>query len=233
MQTGPYTEIFRIDDIEARQFLYRRFERYAKQSPERIAVVCGGESISYHDLNIRANRAAFELIELGVGPDVLVGLCMPPSIDLIAGMLAIMKAGGAFVALDPDYPAARIHAILAKALPGVVLASDKLPEHLGEQLENDCCELLYLNSTDAGASADTDANPQVDIAATSLCYVMFTSGSTGMPNGVMVSHANLALLFENIQDELEFSEQDNWSALHSFGFGFSVWEIWGALSTGA
>ena len=112
------------DDLEERlglalpgpeKYLYRRFETYAALQPDAIACVCGTQSISYAELNRRANLLANELIELGTGPDVLVGLCMQPSVEQIAGILAVMKSGGAYVALDPAYPAERLTGILEQA----------------------------------------------------------------------------------------------------------------------
>jgi amino acid adenylation domain-containing protein len=218
---------------EADTFLYRRFELQVDLNPDAVAVRCGTESVSYAELNQRANNLAHELIEIGVVGETLVGLCAGPSIELITGMLAVMKAGGAYLPLDPAYPIERLTGMLQQARCNIVITAGLLSAELVRAFSSHASTVMALQPGNHKLKVAGAHNPQVLAEADDLCYVMFSSGSTGQPNGVMVSHANVAMLFENTQAALGFGTRDSWSALHSFGFGFSVWEIWGALTTGA
>ncbi|MFE2757873.1 amino acid adenylation domain-containing protein, partial [Actinosynnema sp. NPDC059335] len=191
------------------------FEAQVRRDPSAVAVVFERESLTYGELNVRANRLARYLVGLGVGAGSLVGLVLPRSLDLVVAVLAVVKAGGGYVPVDPGYPAERIAFLLDDAKPVVVLDGlDSLAGLDGLSGED-------LTDVERGRSHVDD-----------VAYVIYTSGSTGTPKGVPVSHANVVGLFSAIADRFEFGVDDVWSLFHSFSFDFSVWELWGPLSSG-
>ncbi len=206
--------------------LHEIFERHAARQPYAVALTVGENHLTYGELNGLANQFAHRLIESGVAAEVCVGLYLPPGAELIAAMLGIMKAGGAYVPLDPGLPANRLAQIIESAEPAVVITqraiATGLPEH--------SAQLIFVDNVPLTTSRNDD--PCLPVASDDLCYVIFTSGSTGTPKGVMVTHGNLAPLFDDIGARLEIAADDVWTAFHPFSFGFSVWEIWGALSYG-
>ena len=161
----------------------------------------------------------------GLSPTNIVGLCVHRSVDLITGLLGILKAGAAYLPLDPDYPAARLAHMLNEAAPKVIVSHSSVAGHLPEHT----AALLNLDTLSNAANT----NPAVDVNAENLCYVIFTSGSAGLPKGVMVTHENVVRLFESVGEQIEFRSNDVWTLFHSCAFGFSVWEIFGALLHGA
>jgi amino acid adenylation domain-containing protein len=204
--------------------LLHRFERFAVDQPAAAAIRFQGELISYEALNCSANQVASALHAQGVRPGKLIGLSLHPSPEMIVGMLGILKAGCAWVPLDPDGAPQRLSEIVQQAELELVLTADAI------SLPGIAVKCLAIEVL---ASAGAAANPDIPLQEDDLCYVMFTSGSTGTPNGVMVTHGNIAGLFDGLSNELNLSATDRWSALHAFTFGYSVWETWGALSTGA
>jgi amino acid adenylation domain-containing protein len=208
--------------------LPRCVERHARETPAAIALVWAGEALSYAALNARANRIAARLRAIGAGPGMLVGLCLPRGADLVAALLGILKCGAAYVPLDPDYPPQRLRRIATRANPALVVTEESLAERLALQ-----APALCLARDAAAIAAESAADVVQPLAAGQLCYVIFTSGSTGEPKGVMVSHGNLARLFDAIGPRLGLGRDDVWSQIHSCAFGFSVFEIWGALTHGA
>jgi len=215
------------DSLEPARCIHHWIEWQAETRPNATAVSCGNDKLTYQTLNERANGIALSLISQGVQPDEMVGLCLGRSTDLIAGLLGILKAGAAYVPLDPDYPAARLAHMLEQAAPRVIVTDSNSKDSLPA---NDA--RLVLTDSDVVAS---DENPWVAVGPHNLCYVIFTSGSTGVPKGVMVTHENVVRLFENIDFNFARNDQDSdvWSLFHSSAFGFSVWEIFGALLHGA
>jgi len=208
--------------------LHQWFEQQAAARPDAVAVVFGNSRLSYAELNIHANRLARSLRDRGVGPDTPVGLCFTNEPRMIIGLLAILKAGGGYVPLDPELPADRLSHILAQAKPALVVTETSL---LGA-LPSEAVRKLCIDDERELIEAQSSGNPGWEIDSGHLCYVMFTSGSSGMPKGVMVTHGNLEHLFDDIGAQLAFECTDVWTLFHTFAFGFSVWEIWGALRHG-
>ncbi|MFQ5634696.1 MAG: AMP-binding protein, partial [Gammaproteobacteria bacterium] len=198
-------------------------EAFAASRANKIAIADVRGRLTYAQLNARANRLAHALIDAGVGRDAIVGLSTRAGVDTIVGMLGIMKAGGAYLPLDPDLPNRRLARITAIAEPMAIVADE--PDATRQQAPG-----VRLVRVDAPGRAET--NPGLAISAAQLCYVMFTSGSAGEPKGVMVSHGNLERLFEGIGPRLDIAGDDIWSSFHTCAFGFSVWEIRGALCHG-
>jgi amino acid adenylation domain-containing protein len=208
--------------------LHELFEARAAAAPDAPAVVYEGETLSYADLNRRANRLAHRLRSLGVGPETLVALCLERSHDLVVAVLAVLKAGGAYVPLDPDYPAERLAFVLTDARPKVLLTHERLLSRLPAH------EATVLCVEPEGAPPDEldDANPEPLARPDNLAYVIYTSGSTGQPKGVQVEHRHVARLFSATDEWFGFGHEDTWLLFHSYAFDFSVWELWGALLHG-
>ncbi len=209
--------------------IHELFEAQAKRTPGAKAVTFEGQTLEYGELNARANRLARYLRSLGVGPDVRVGLCLRPSIEMIVGLLGVLKAGGMYVPLDPDYPRDRLEFMLADTAPAVVLTEMSLRE----QVASTGVPLLELDaSAPAWASESATDLPRGSLTPDSPAYVIYTSGSTGRPKGVLVLHRNIVRLFTSTEHWFEFRDTDVWTLAHSVAFDFSVWEIWGALCYG-
>ncbi|MEU8268266.1 amino acid adenylation domain-containing protein [Sphaerisporangium sp. NPDC049002] len=211
--------------------LHEWFQETAAATPEAVALSHDGTTLSYRELNARANRLARHLRELGVGPDVLVALCLPRSEQIVVALLAVLKAGGAYVPLDPASPVDRLRYLLADSAPIALLVDGPLPDGLEAPgipvIDVRADEDLWRGLPDTGLPSGT-----VGVAPAHLAYVIYTSGSTGTPKGVMVEHRNVTRLFTATEPWFHFDGDDVWTLFHSFAFDFSVWEIWGALLHG-
>ncbi len=208
--------------------LPRRFEALAAAQPRAPLVVYGEWRLSYRDVNSAANRLAHRLMALGVTRNVPVGLCLDRGPDLLVAILAVLKAGGAYVPLDPQWPADRLRRMRAAVDPRVLVSRTvflaQFADHAGPVVD--------LDRDQSAIAAASAANPEVPIDLAQWCYVLFTSGSTGTPKGVPITHGNLIGLFPPLTAALEFGPGDVWTWFHSASFGFSVWEVWGALLHG-
>jgi non-ribosomal peptide synthetase component F len=210
--------------VEPGACLHERFERQVERTPDAVALAWEDESLSYAQLNLRANRLAHRLRERGVTPDQLVGLHVERGIDLVVGIIGILKAGGAYLPLDPVYPRDRVAFMLEDSGVQVVVTQERLVSNLeGKSVER----VLF-----GELPAEPDNNPAPAAAADNLAYVIYTSGSTGKPKGALISHCNVTRLFDATEDWYHFGAQDVWTLFHSYAFVFSVWEIWGALLHG-
>ncbi|KGT02674.1 amino acid adenylation domain protein [Burkholderia pseudomallei] len=218
-------------DYPIEQCIHQLFEAQVDRKPEAIALTFEGQRLSYAELNARANRLAHYLQARGVGPDRLVALCAERGIEMVVGLLAILKAGGAYVPLDPAYASDRLRGIVQDSQPALVLADAVGRAALGEL---DGALPVIDPETDALRWREMPAtNPEVASQHVHhLAYVIYTSGSTGRPKGVMVEHAQVVRLFGATQAWFGFDERDVWTLFHSYGFDFSVWELWGALLHG-
>ncbi len=207
--------------------IHELIEARVAAAPEAPAVTFGEQTLSYGELNRRANQLAHKLIERGVGPDVLVGIAMERSLDMVVGLLGILKAGGAYVPLDPEYPEDRLTYMFADSGITLLLTQAHLREALPIPAAIECLELD--EQTLVGYS---DANPNIEVAPQNLAYVIYTSGSTGKPKGTLLPHQNVVRLFAATQDWFRFDASDVWTVFHSYAFDFSVWELFGALLYG-
>jgi amino acid adenylation domain-containing protein len=225
-------------DVEAgyREFdglrtVHERFEDQVRRSPDAIAVVLPGEhrqELTYAELNRRANRLAHYLQSRGVRPDVLVGLYLDRTPDLIVAMLAIVKAGGAYLPIDLSYPPERVAFMLSDAESPIVITDSKTAKGLPQTAASALC----MDTDAAYWSTMSAENPVSGAGPDNLAYCIFTSGSTGKPKGVLITHRNVARLFDATDEWFHFNDQDRWTFFHSSAFDFSVWEIWGALTYG-
>ncbi|MEN2383501.1 MAG: amino acid adenylation domain-containing protein [Gloeotrichia echinulata DVL01] len=210
------------------QCIHQLFEEQVERTPDAVAVVFENQQLTYEQLNCRANQLAHYLRSLGVGTDVLVGICVERSLEMIVGLLGILKAGGAYVPLDPEYPQKRLSFILEDAQVSVLLTQqelvNKLPAHTAQ--------LVCLDTDWEKITQNSNSNPVNTATSINLAYVIYTSGSTGQPKGVLVNHHHVTRLFAATNSWYKFNSQDVWTMFHSYAFDFSVWEIWGALLYG-
>ncbi|MCX7177251.1 MAG: amino acid adenylation domain-containing protein, partial [Proteobacteria bacterium] len=204
--------------------LAQRFAAQAARTPDAAALRFGDSRLSYRELDLQSNRVAHHLREAGVIRGARVGLCAVRSLELVVGLLGILKAGAAYVPLDPTYPPERLDFMAEDAGLEVMLTHQaELPDLASNARRID---LAGIMAEDGPAQAVAVAEPG-DVA-----YVIYTSGSTGRPKGVEVTHANVVRLFDCSVDLFGFGPSDVWSLFHSYAFDFSVWEIWGALLFG-
>jgi len=203
-------------------------ERYALETPHSIAVKWSNQQLSYAELNSRSNQFAHCLKTMGVVPGVCVGLCLPRDMDMVVCLVAILKLGATYLPLDVDYPKKRLRAIIEQASPKVLVGETNFVESLAVDIAPLC-----PHRDAAKIEFSSVKNIRESITENLPCYIVFTSGSTGKPKGVVVSHGNIAQIFEEMGHHISASADDIWSQLHSISFGFSVFEIFGALMSGA
>jgi amino acid adenylation domain-containing protein len=208
--------------------LQHLFEEQANQTPDNVAVVYDESYLSYAELNGRANQLARHLRELGVGPEVKVGICLERSTEMVVGLLGALKAGGAYAPMDTTYPDARLKLMIEDADLQLILTQGLLAGRFSERSANVICLDRDWRIISEKSSEDLQTQTGSDNAA----YVIFTSGSTGRPKGALVTHRSVLNLFNAIDAKLHFSENDVWTMFHSYSFDFSVWEMWGALIYG-
>ncbi|MDJ1136017.1 non-ribosomal peptide synthetase [Streptomyces iconiensis] len=224
--------------------MHQAFEAHAAAAPDAVAVTAEDATLTYGELNVRANRLAHVLRARGVGPDSLVGVCLERGADLVVSLLAVVKAGGAYVPLDPAYPAARLGHILQETGLRLVVTRDahtglfaELHDDIHADLHADIhgdrhgAGLVCLESDAALVTAPT-TNPVPVSGRDHLMYVIHTSGSTGRPKGVCMTHRNVLRLFASAREHYDFGPEDVWPLFHSYAFDVSVWELWGALGHG-
>lgn len=205
------------------------FEAQVEQTPNSVAVVFRNESLTYLELNKRANQLAHHLRACGVGAETLVGLCVERSIEMVVGVLGILKAGGAYVPLDPNYPRARLNLILADAGVSLVLAQEKVSDVLSDFGGT----VLYLDAEWQNIAEQNTDNPSPVATAKSLAYVIYTSGSTGTPKGVMITHRSLVNFTINARIDYALSVSDRVLQFASLSFDTSAEEMFPCLTSGA
>jgi amino acid adenylation domain-containing protein/non-ribosomal peptide synthase protein (TIGR01720 family) len=209
--------------------VHQLFEEQVEQSPDAVAVVCGDEQLTYRQLNARANQLAHYLKGFGVGPEVLVGICLERSLEMIIAVLGILKAGGAYVPLDPEYPQERLTFMLSDTQTPALLTQQKLLSGLPET----AARLVCLDSHWEAIGKESHANPISDAVAENLAYVIYTSGSTGNPKGVLITHASLCNHMLWRQQAYPLRREDRFLHKASLSFDISVWEIFAPLLAGA
>lgn len=196
---------------------------HALRNPNAAAVATGDAVMTYRDLDCQSNRFANHLQSLGAGRDTLVGLCLTRSFDLVAAALGIWKAGGAFVPMDPSYPAERLSYMVKDAEVKVVITNRELAQRLGET----AAEFVFASDIAEESTIPLDAGQG------ELAYVIYTSGSTGTPKGVEITHRGLQNLVAWHREAFCVSAGDRASHVAGLGFDASVWELWPYLAAGA
>lgn len=207
-------------------FLHEIFSDRARQFPERTAVSDAARTLSYAQLDALSTKLAARLRDEGVTYGTRVGMYLPRSVDLVTSLLGILKAGGTYVPVDPQYPGKRVEHIVRDSELNLIIGDAANLPNIPSLRVLALDELLSAPALQPAAE-DTRIDP-----SNSTAYIIYTSGSTGEPKGVQVSHGNVSRLLESTQRAYGFNAQDVWSMFHSIGFDFSVWEIWGALAHG-
>jgi len=213
--------------------IHQLFEQQAALRPEATAVVFEEQSLSYGELDARANQLAHELIALGVQPDDRVAICVERSLEMVVGLLGILKAGGAYLPLDPAYPTERLQYLLEDGAPRVLLTQKALQGRLPAAVPALLLGSDELNGRLAARPASTPSPRELGLTTRNLAYVIHTSGSTGNPKGVMVEHGNVVNMLTVQAAMCELTPADRVLQFASFGFDSSVAEIFPALSVGA
>ncbi|WP_158890375.1 non-ribosomal peptide synthetase [Amycolatopsis anabasis] len=209
--------------------LHERFAEQARRNPDALALTFEGEHLTYRELDTRANQLAHQLRALGAGREELVGVCLRRGANTIVAILGALKAGAAYLPLDPDHPAERIAYILEDAGARVAVTEQALTDRvpaLDEVLVLDDPEQSAVLAALPATAPETGAHPG------DLAYVIYTSGSTGRPKGVQVTHSNVVRLLTSTEEEYRFNSDDVWVLFHSYAFDVSVWEIWGTFLYG-
>ena len=212
-------------DVSAHQL----FEECAARTADKIAVVCEDEKLTFAELNSRANKLARHLQSLGVAPETLCGICVERSIEMVVSVLAVFKAGAAYVPLDPAYPKDRLAYMLKDADPKILITQqnilDELPENQAKAVLIDAESAVIFEQNGANLNVPSDSkNP---------AYVIYTSGSTGNPKGVMISHANLASYVQSLPVALGIQDSDRYLHTASISFSSSVRQMMLPLANGA
>jgi amino acid adenylation domain-containing protein len=218
----------RSQDDSADFSLSARIEAQASRCPQAPALTLDGVSLSYGELNSRANQLAAYLRELGVGADVLVGIHLDRSFDLIIGIYAILKAGGAYLPLDLACPEDRLAFMLEDSQAKVLLTHSSLRARFSPYEG----KIVHVDEWGGEIARQSAENVWCQSRPEDLAYVIYTSGSTGKPKGCLVTQQNVARLFSATDGWFHFGAQDVWTLFHSSAFDFSVWEIFGALVYG-
>lgn len=214
------------------RLIHDLFEAQVEQTPEAMAVVCGEQQLTYAQLNRRANQLAHALLAKGVRPDKRVAVYAERGVELVIGLLAVLKAGGTYVPLDTSYPFERLAYMLRNSAPLVLLTEERLKGNLPATEAG----LITLGADVDGIGAQPATNPsatQLGLRPQHLAYVIYTSGSTGAPKGVMVEHRNAVNLIRWHCATFNLRAGRRSSCVASMGFDAAVWEIWPALSVGA
>jgi amino acid adenylation domain-containing protein len=210
--------------------VHARFEKQAERTPDNTAVVAGHSTLTYRALNRLANQLARDLREHGLGPEICVGLCIERSPEMVVAMLGVLKAGGAFVALDPDHPEARLRHILAETRAPIVLTQ----EHLTSRLpDHDDRTVICLDRAVSTPTPAEDINPQNTATLDHLACVIYTSGSTGRPKGVALTHGSLACATSTLCETFEPSPRDRILQFAALSYSTSLEEIFPCLVSGA
>ena len=208
--------------------VHNHFETIAATLPASIALVQEGESLSYEDLNRRANILAHRLIEAGVNPGAKVGICLNRSFDMVTAILGVLKCGAAYVPLDPLYPKYRLISMIQDANLSVVVSSDTIDS--ARSFEG--VQLIHCESKSVGEETFPSENPRIEMASGELAYIIYTSGSTGRPKGVQIEHRSLVNYIYATNRYYELSAEDRVLQLASLNFDASVEEIFCPLLAG-
>lgn len=225
-QWNPYSSIH--DGLT----LHQAFEKLAEKFPNNIALVFENQNFTYRELNQKANQLARELLSYTKNSrkNQLIGLSVERSPIMIIGILAILKSGAGYLALDPLYPEKRLKFIQDDAGIEVALVQESLYQSINS-LFNQNVTLICIESI-LNSKIHSDENIVTSYNPNSVAYVIYTSGTTGNPKGALIYHRNVIALFAAAQQHFKFNQHDTWTLFHSYGFDFSVWEIWGAFLYG-
>lgn len=208
--------------------IHHLFESQARLAPDSIAVTDGTRRLTYRELDDHANRLSLTIRKHGAGPGNLVGICLERSLEVVVSILAILKAGAAYLPLDPVQPMERLEFMLADSGARLLLTAPG--PGAGFQAAN--AQQILVDLSEPASAPAQPVSPLGPSSPDHLAYVIYTSGSTGRPKGVLVTHRNVVRLFTSTAAWFRFGPEDVFSLFHTFAFDFSVFEIWGALLHG-
>ena len=210
------------------RLLHALFEEHVQGDPDRIAISFGDESYTYEELNRLSNRYARYLIKEGVSKETFVGIYMNRSIEMVAAMLAVLKAGATYVPLDPKQPDRRINLIVEHSKMEYLVSDIETKGSITSVSREICFADVKKEIQELDAS-----NLSVQASPDQIAYTIFTSGSTGVPKGVMIRHSNVVALVESMSKVLGFSKEDRILAISTITFDMSILEIHLTLAVGA
>jgi len=209
--------------------IHQLFEEQVKRTPEAIAVVFTQDKLTYRELNCKANQLASHLQQLGVKPEMLVGICLERSLEMVISILAILKAGGTYVPLDPAYPQERLLFMVDNASISLVVTETPWQNLFAQKP----VKLLHLDQQwQTNNQNINDDNPKSEVTPANLAYIIYTSGSTGQPKGVMIEHRSLCNHMLWMQSKLPLNPSDKVLQKTPFSFDASVWEFYAPLLVG-
>lgn len=211
--------------------VHQAFEQQAERSSDAVAVIFEDRSITYGELDRRANQLGAYLQSLGVGPDHLVGIHVERGIELMVSVLAVLKAGGAYVPLDTTYPAGRIKHMIADSGCGVILTTSVIADALPD-VEGRKPALVRVDADAETIRSFPSSRPASGVQPDNLCYCIYTSGSTGLPKGVLLEHRNVLNFFTGMDERVDHTLPATWLAVTSLSFDISVLELLYTLSRG-
>jgi amino acid adenylation domain-containing protein len=211
-------------DFRSDACMHRWFEEQVERTPDATAVIFRGQQLSYRELNEKADRLAHRLQQLGAGPDVIVGICAERSLEMMVGLLGILKAGAAYMPLDPAFPLERRQFMLEDSRAPILVTE----EHLASQFPGTRAETVLIRSVWDGPPAQPAPS---GIESRHLAYVIYTSGSTGKPKGVMIEHRQVSNFFAGM-DRVIGTKPGVWLAVTSISFDISVFELFWTFARG-
>lgn len=203
-------------------------ERQLSINAQQVALEIDNQQLTYQDLHVQSNQLAHYLIEKGVKAETIVGLCFDRSFEMVIAILGIVKAGGTYMPIDPDYPVERINYMVFDSKTRIVLTTTAY-EHLFNSKD---VSIVRVDADGEKITQKSKTSPQILVKPEHSLYIIYTSGSTGQPKGVIIEHKNIVRLFETDQPLFDFNSNDVWTMFHSYCFDFSVWEMYGALFYG-
>ncbi len=215
------------------QCVHQLIAEHAVRQPNAAAVICGAEQLTYGELNERANQLAHYLRELGVGPESLVGVCLERSLEMMVALLGIFKAGGAYLPLDPEYPAERLRYMLEDAGVKLALTQQHLIARLETELESSGVQWVAMDQQWTTIATQPRENPRTAVQPENLAYIIYTSGSTGMPKGVMITNQSLTNYALTMMNCIGLEPGQRMLEFASLSFDASVVQIFPALLGGA
>lgn len=208
--------------------LHRIFERLVQENPHKIAVSFVGHSLTYQELNQKANELAHWLILQGIQAESRVGVCLKPGLEIMIVLLAIQKAGGVYLPIDPDYPEARIKVIVEDAAIALTISQDDLIAELGNVLVNP----YTLQQTRSTLDLNRYDNPQIEINEQDTAYIFYTSGTTGLPKGIAISHKSFAYYVLAAIDQFGMTAKDTTLTIAKFSFSISLFDLMTSVISG-
>ncbi|MDM8557743.1 amino acid adenylation domain-containing protein [Candidatus Parabeggiatoa sp. HSG14] len=217
-----------IADYPTDKCIHQLFEEQAEQNPNATAVVFEDQELTYQELNSKANQLAHHIQTFGIKPEKFVGICVERSLEMVYGLFAILKSGGAYLPLEPTYPSSRLVFLLEDAEASLLLTQEKFLA----QFSSLRIPILCLDSGWENFSQEPVTNPTSSIKPNDLAYMIYTSGSTGKPKGVLIEHRGVVNTIKDINQRFSVNSQDSVLALSALNFDLSVYDIFGLLAAG-